>query len=153
VVSKAFLISKNTATVDIFLLIFKVKWSVSLIHWSVAMWRAQEPNWLALSTSLSSMCLWPIFRMTSSNSFPVMDKTLIWRKFCGILGSLPGFGKVITFSSFQDCGKCESRIQWLNKWVSSQAYINFNVFVNLRTSQCLTVSGRCFLWTRAELEL
>jgi hypothetical protein len=42
-----------------------------------------------------------MFWMTFSNSFPVVDKRLIGHKFCGNLGSLPGFGKVINFASFQ----------------------------------------------------
>jgi hypothetical protein len=33
------------------------------------------------------------------------------------LGSLPGFGKATTFASFQDVGKCDSRMQWFIKWV------------------------------------
>jgi hypothetical protein len=40
--------SKNTAAVDMLLLKFNVKWSVSFIHWSVGLWRARKPNWLAL---------------------------------------------------------------------------------------------------------
>jgi hypothetical protein len=91
---------KNTAAVDMLLLTFKFTWSVSLIHWSAVLWRTRKPNWLALSRHLSSMCLWPIFRMIFSNSLPVVDKRLIWRKFCGNFGSLPGFGNV-TFASFQ----------------------------------------------------
>jgi hypothetical protein len=35
---------------------------------------------------LSSMCLWAIFRITFSNSLPVVDKVLITLKFEGILG-------------------------------------------------------------------
>jgi hypothetical protein len=38
--------------------------------------------------------LWTIFRITFSNSLPVVDKWLIGRKFCGNFGSLPGFGKL-----------------------------------------------------------
>jgi len=30
---------------------------------------------------------------------------------------LPGFGEVITFDFFQEDGKCDSRRQWLNRWV------------------------------------
>jgi hypothetical protein len=63
------------------LLKFKVTWSVSLIHWSVVLWRARKPNWLALSRPLSSKCLWTIFRITFSNSLRVADKRLIGRKF------------------------------------------------------------------------
>jgi hypothetical protein len=114
VVSKVFSISKNTAAVDILLLKLRVTWSVSLIHCSVVLWRARKPNWHALRRPLSSMCLWSIFRTMFSISLPVVDKRLIGRKFCGNFGFLPGFGKVITFSSFQDVGKCASRIQWLS---------------------------------------
>jgi hypothetical protein len=35
---------------------------------------------------------------------PVVDRRLIGRKFWGNLGSLPGFGKVITFASFRGFG-------------------------------------------------
>jgi hypothetical protein len=41
---QAFSISKNTAFVHTLLLNFKVTWSVSLIHWSVVLWRARKPN-------------------------------------------------------------------------------------------------------------
>jgi hypothetical protein len=57
------------------------------------------------------------FKMTFSETLPVVDKKLIGRKFCVNLGSLPGFGKATTFASFQDEGKCESRGQSLIKWV------------------------------------
>jgi hypothetical protein len=57
------------------LLKFKVTWSVSLMHWSVVLWRAWKPNWLALSRSLSSRCLWTIFGITFSNSgYMVLDR-------------------------------------------------------------------------------
>jgi hypothetical protein len=95
----------------------KVMWSVSLIRWSVVPWRARKPNWLALSSPLSSMCLWTIFRITFSNRLPVMGKRLIGRKFWGRLVSLQGFGNVITFASFQGFRKWDSRMQWLNKCV------------------------------------
>jgi hypothetical protein len=60
----AFSISKNTAAVDILLLKFKVKWSVSLMDWSVVLCRARKPNWFALSRSFALMYLWTIFRMS-----------------------------------------------------------------------------------------
>jgi hypothetical protein len=56
-VSKAFSISKNTAAVDILLSKFRVTWSASLIHCSVNLWRARNPNWLALRKHLSLICL------------------------------------------------------------------------------------------------
>jgi hypothetical protein len=58
--------------------------------------------------------------MTFTNSLPVVDKRLIGLKICGDLGSLPGFGKVIIFASFQAFGKYDSLRQWLNrciKWI------------------------------------
>jgi hypothetical protein len=54
VVSKPFSISKNTGAVDI-LLIFTVTWSASLIHWSVVLWSAGKPNWLAFSKFVASV--------------------------------------------------------------------------------------------------
>jgi hypothetical protein len=38
-------------------------------------------------------------------------------KIWGNFGSLPGFGSVVIFASFQDAGKWPSRRQWLNKRV------------------------------------
>jgi hypothetical protein len=115
VVANAFLISENTAAVDMLLLKFKVAWSVSLINWSVVLWQAQKPKRLALIRPLSSVCPWTIFRMTPSNFLSVVDKRLIRRKLWRNFGSLPGFGKVINFVSFQGFGKLDSRRQWLNK--------------------------------------
>jgi hypothetical protein len=46
-----------------------------------------------------------------------MHQRLTGHKYCGNVGSLPALGKVITFASFQDSGKCDSQVQWLNKWV------------------------------------
>jgi hypothetical protein len=65
VVSKAFSTSKKTAAVDKLLLMFRVTWSVSLIHWSVVLWRARKPNWLAFDKFFSSAYLWIIFRILS----------------------------------------------------------------------------------------
>jgi hypothetical protein len=100
-----------------FLLKLRVTWSVSLIHFSVELWRARKPNWLALSRPLSSICFWTNFSITFSNSLPVVGRSLIGRKFWGKFGSLPGFGKVIIFAFFQGFEKFDSRRQWLNKWV------------------------------------
>jgi hypothetical protein len=47
VVSKAFSMPKDTASVDILLLKLRVTWSVGLIHCSVVLWCARKPNWLA----------------------------------------------------------------------------------------------------------
>jgi hypothetical protein len=51
------------------------------------------------------------FRINFSNSLPVLDRRLIGRKFWGNFGSLPGFDNVMTFASFQDFGKWDSRGQ------------------------------------------
>jgi hypothetical protein len=109
--------SKNTAAVDILLLKWRVTWSVNLIHWSVVLWRARKPKWLALSRPFSSICFWTSFKITFSNSLPVVNRRLIGRKFWGNFGSLPGFGKVITFASLQGFGKCDSWRQWLNNYI------------------------------------
>jgi hypothetical protein len=154
-------ISKNTAAVAMLLLKFKVTWSVSLIHCSAALWRARKPNWLPLSRSLTSMCLWTIFSMTFSKSFPVVDKRLIRYKFLGNFGCLQRFGKVIIFVSFQDFGKCDNRRQWLNKCVKcrsgllrrclrhsfgipsiSQAFLSSSDFINFCISQDIIFSNR-----------
>jgi hypothetical protein len=94
------------------LLKFKVTWSASRMHWSVVLWRARKPNWLGFC-----MCLWIILRMTFSNSLPAVGRRLIGLRFWRNFGFLPGFGKVITFASFQDDGRCDRRKQWLNRWV------------------------------------
>jgi hypothetical protein len=49
--------------------------------------------------------------MTFSNNLPVMDKRIMGRQFLGNFGSLPGFGDVMTFASFQGFGKWDSRRQ------------------------------------------
>jgi hypothetical protein len=158
---KAFSMSKNTAAIDILLLKLRVMWSVSLIHCSVVLWHTQKPNWLTLNRPLSSVCFWRSFRITFSNSLPVMDRRLIGRKFWGNFGSLPGFGKVITFASSQGFGKCDSRGQLLNKWVkctngrlgrclrhsfemssTPQAFLNFRAFINFCTSHGLILCLR-----------
>jgi hypothetical protein len=116
-------------------------------------WRARNPNLLALSRLLCSVCLQNIFSMTS-NRLPVVDKRLIRLKFWGNLWSLPCFSKVITFASFQDVGKWDSRRQWLNKCVKCtngllerylrrsfgmpsipQPFPNFKEFINFCKSQ------------------
>jgi hypothetical protein len=43
------------------------------------------------------MCLSTICSISFANSLPGVDKRLIGRKFGGNLGSLSGFGKVITY--------------------------------------------------------
>jgi hypothetical protein len=121
-VTKAFSISKNTAALDILLLKFKVTWSTSLIHCSVVLWLSRNPNWLAVSKFLSPICVFTIYKIIISlKTLPIQDKRRIGRKFRGNLGSLPGAGKATTFASFQDVGKCDSRMHWLNKlvkWIS-----------------------------------
>jgi hypothetical protein len=69
VVSQVFSISKNTAALDMLLLKFKVTWSVSLMHWSVMLWWAQKPKWLALCRPLSSVFFWTIFRIIIGRKF------------------------------------------------------------------------------------
>jgi hypothetical protein len=155
VVSKTFSISNNTAALVILLLKFSVTLSVSLMYWSVVLWCAQKPNWLAFSKLFSSTSVWTIFYMTSSESLPIVDRMLIGLKFCGNFGSLLGFGKVITFASFHD----DNRKQWLNKcvrWTSGvlgrclrhsfgmisipQAFLKFRECIKFCTSQGLTLS-------------
>jgi hypothetical protein len=106
------------------------------------------------------MCFWNNFKTTFSNSFPVAGMRLIGRKFWGNFGSLPVFGRVMIFASFQDCGKWDSRKQWLNKWVKCtngrlgrclrhsfgmpsipQAFLNFKEFINFCKSQGLIFWG------------
>jgi hypothetical protein len=153
--------SKNTAAVDILLLKLKVTWSVNLIHSNVVLWRARKPNWLSLSRHLSSMCFWNIFRNTFSKSLRFMDRRPMGRKFWGNIGSVPGFGNVTTFASFQGFGKWESRRQWLNKWVKftngrlrrcprhsfgmpsiPQAFLNFEEFIHFCISHGVILWGR-----------
>jgi hypothetical protein len=118
--------------------------------------------------------LWTNFSITFSNSLPVVGRRLIGLKFWGNFGSLPRFGKVIIFASFEGFGKCDNRTKWLNKWVRCtnghlgrclrhsfgmpsipQAFLNFKDFINFCTSHGLilwgwvlsTVSSRA--WTLA----
>jgi hypothetical protein len=48
--------------------------------------------------------------MTFSNSLPVVDRKLIGRKFWGSLGSLPGFGKVMTLVYIGDVPRNENHV-------------------------------------------
>jgi hypothetical protein len=150
---------QNTEAVPSLLLKLRITWSVSLIHCNVVLWRARKPNWPALSIPLASMCFSNISRMTSSNSLLIVDRRLIGRKFWGNFGLLPGFGDVMTFDSFQNFGKWDSRRHWLNKWVKCtngrlgmclrhsfrmpsipQAFLNFKDCINFCKSRGL------FLW-------
>jgi len=79
VLSKAFSIFKNTATMDILLLKCRVTWSVSLLHWIVVLWRARNPNWFASSKLLNSRWLCISFLKTLSKSSTVVDGRLIGR--------------------------------------------------------------------------
>jgi hypothetical protein len=121
-------------------------------HWpKLWIFSEKEKSW-----PLSSMCLWTMFRITFSNSLPVVDKRQIGRKFWENLGSLPRLSNVITFVSFQGFEKWDSKRQWLNKCVrcisglfgrclrhsfgipsSQQAFLDFNEFANLRMLQGL----------------
>jgi hypothetical protein len=146
---------------DILLLKFKVTWSISLMYWCIMLWHAQMPNWYTFSMLFSSMCLWTIFRITLSNTCVVERRFTghnIWVNF----GSLPGFGKGITFASFQDTGKCESCKHWLNRcvrWTSvllgrclrhsfgmlsiPQAFFSLRELISFSMSQGITLSGDC----------
>jgi hypothetical protein len=145
------------------LLKFKVTWSISLIHCSVVLWCARKPNWLAFRRLLSSMCFWTIFRMAFSKSLPVVNRKLIGRKFWWYFRPLPGFGNFMTFASFQDCGKWDSRRQWLNNCVKCtncllewclrylfgmssipQAFLNFKELITFCKSYGLILSGGLF---------
>jgi hypothetical protein len=66
--SKAFSMFTNTAAVDMLLLKFKLTRSVSLIHWSVVLWRTWKPKQLAISRPLSSVYRWTILRITAGHS-------------------------------------------------------------------------------------
>jgi hypothetical protein len=117
VVSDAFSMSKNTAVIDILLFKLRVTWYINLIQCSVMLLCSRKPNWLPLSRLLSSLRFWTIFRMTVSNTLPVVNRRLIGRKLWGNFGPLSGFGNVLTFASFQDFGKCDSWRQSLYECV------------------------------------
>jgi hypothetical protein len=63
------------------------------------------------------MRFWTIFRMKFSYCLLVVDRRLIGCKFWGNFGSLPGFGNVMTFVSFQNFGKWDSQRQCIYKCV------------------------------------
>jgi hypothetical protein len=117
VLLRIFSMSKNTAAIDMLLLKLRVTWSVSLMHCSAVLWRARKTNWLELSRPLSCICFWRVFRITFSNSLPVLERTLIGHKFWGNFWSLRCYGNVMNFAFFQDFGKWDSRRQWLNKCI------------------------------------
>jgi hypothetical protein len=104
------------------------------------------------------MCFWSNCKMTFSNSLPVMGRRLIGRKFWGNFESLPVFGSVKIFASFQHCRKWNSWKQWLNEWVKCtngrlgrylrhsfgmssipQAILNFKEFINFCKSDGLII--------------
>jgi hypothetical protein len=105
-VSKAFLIPKNTAPVDMLLLKFRVTWSISLIHWSIILWstHTQKPNWLSFCKFLSFVRFWIILKVSFSYSLPVVYKRLIGWKF-GVFAMI--------FISFQGAVKWPS---WKQRW-------------------------------------
>lgn len=117
VVLKGFLISKNTAAINVLLMKFWVMWSASLIRWSVVLWSTWKPKGLALSKFLSSVCFLILFKVSFSNSLCVMGKELNRHKLWGNLRSLPGFSRIMSFASFQGAMKWPSLRQWLNKCV------------------------------------
>jgi hypothetical protein len=96
-------------------MLFRGMWSTSLIHWSIVLWSARKPNWLAFSKFLSSVCFWIVLKISFSNSLPVVNKRLIGRMFWGNSGTLRGFGRVMFFAAFQGAGKWLSRKEWLHK--------------------------------------
>jgi hypothetical protein len=151
VVWKVFSISKNTVVVVMILFKWKVTWFAVLIHWSFV---------LTLSTLLSSMCLWTIFRITFSNSLPVVDKRLIGLKFWANLGSyhLSVTLQILLPSKALENG---SRKKWLIRRVrcangllgkylrhsgdilsGPQAFLSFDEFANLHMLKCLTFLKR-----------
>jgi hypothetical protein len=92
-------------------------------------------------------CLWSIFRITFSNSFPVVVKRPIGRKLWENLGSLLGFGNCRR-RWLNNCVRCTSCL--LGRSLrhsfgipsSPWAFLNFNEFTNLCTSQGLTFPKR-----------
>jgi hypothetical protein len=137
-------------------------WAYMLLHSSVPlscpcfMHDGQNCRFLQFSSVLVAPArehgLWTIFRKLFSNNLPVVDKRLIGRKYCRNFGSLPGFSNIITFASFQNFGKWDSRRQWLNKCVrctsdflgrclrhsfgipsSPQDFLNFSEFAKFHT--------------------
>jgi hypothetical protein len=103
---------------------------------------------------------------------PAVDKGLIGHKFSRKFVLLQGFWNVINFASFRGYGKWNSRRQWLNEWVrctsgllgrclkhsfgippGSQAFPNFNEFVNHICHNVLFFPTGCLLQMRAELGL
>jgi hypothetical protein len=86
------------------LLEFRVTLSSRLIKCSMTLTKVE------LTCIKPSMCLWIIFRIARVRDFrlSVADNRLIGRRFSRNLGPLPGFGKAITFASFQDAGKRET---------------------------------------------
>jgi hypothetical protein len=115
IVSKSFSMPMNTAAIDILLLKFRETWSVSLIHWSVVLWRSRKPNGIAFSKILSEMCLWIFLELISQR---LADRRLIGRKVSENFGFLPGFGRTKILASFQGAGKWQSLRQWLKWWVT-----------------------------------
>jgi hypothetical protein len=75
-VSKAFSMFKNSAATDKLLLKLKVTGSISLIDWSVMLWCARKPNWLAYSNFLSSVCFWIVLTINFLNCLPLVEKGL-----------------------------------------------------------------------------
>jgi hypothetical protein len=127
--------SKKTAAVDILLLKCRVTWSQALGTEVSSCDVYESPNRLPHSVFRSSMCLWTVCRIAFSNgpNLPVVDRRIIGPRFRGNFWSLSGLGKVISFASFQGCGKWDSRKQWLNNCV---------IRSNGRLGRCLKHSFR-----------
>jgi hypothetical protein len=159
--------SRAHSAVYILLLKYNVTSSVGLIYRSIVLWQSRKPNWLTLSRPVSSMCLWTIFRTTSSNSLLLVDKRLIGGKLWGHFGFLLVFSNIINFASFQGIGKWDSRRQWLNKCVNSSSgrfgrclrhsfgiLSTFSISINLLIYVChkvLLFLAGCHLQMQAEL--
>jgi hypothetical protein len=114
VVSKAFSISKNTATVDILLKFSDMIRQPHTLKQSAVLWCARKTICLAFSTFLSSVCLWIVLKIHVSKRLPVADSRLIGQHFGEILSPYYVL-TVVIFASFEEPGTWHSQKQWLNK--------------------------------------
>jgi hypothetical protein len=116
------------------LLKFRVM-SASLIHCSVVLWRSRNPVWLVLSRFHPLMCLWIIFRITFSKSLLIVYSRLIGRRFWEIY-------LVTENLSLSLPSKCESRMQWLIKWVFFNPIL-FAICTSTFSKLCVTYTLTC----------
>jgi hypothetical protein len=84
-----------------------------LLHCSVLLWLALYQSRLLVNRPLSWKSPWTIFSVSPQTVYPLW---LTGSRFGGNLSSLLDFGKAVIFTSFQDGGKCESRMHWLIKY-------------------------------------